>query len=126
MEIKETRVAITADDYETAVAFWRDAFGLRVIESWSNEGGSGIILDGGHATIEILSADQTRLVDAVEGGKSGPVRLALEVDDSEAAAEQLARGGATLVHEPVTTPWSHRNVRLAPPDGPQLTLFTVL
>jgi hypothetical protein len=54
------------------------------------------------------------------------VRLALEVDDSAAAAEALVAAGGELLGGPVVTPWSHRNIRLRAPDGMQLTLFTVL
>jgi lactoylglutathione lyase len=55
-----------------------------------------------------------------------PVRLAIEVDDSAAAAEALVASGAEHLGGPVVTPWQHRNVRLLAPDGMQLTLFTVL
>ena len=108
--------------------FYRDALGLPVIESWENEGGSGAILDVGRATLEVLSRLQTDFVDEIEVGRpsSGPVRLALEVEDSVKAAERLEAAGAERVGGPVVTPWQHRNVRLRAPDGMQLTLFTVL
>jgi lactoylglutathione lyase len=65
---------------------------------------------------------------AVEVGErvAGPVRVALEVEDSGATAAALVAGGAELLGGPVVTPWSHRNVRLRMPDGLQLTLFTAL
>jgi catechol 2,3-dioxygenase-like lactoylglutathione lyase family enzyme len=127
--VRELRVALTVEDYEAAVRFYRDALGLPVIEEWANPTGSGAILDAGRATLELLSVDQTGLVDEVEVGRrgvSGPVRLALEVDDSAATAELLTEAGAQQLADPVETPWRHRNVRLRAPDGMQLTLFTVL
>jgi lactoylglutathione lyase len=126
--VRELRVAVTVDDYEQALAFYRDVLGLPVIESWQQPTGSGAILDAGRATLELLSVAQAELVDQVEVGArvAGPVRLALEVEDSERAAEKLVAGGAELLAGPVVTPWSHRNVRLRAPDGMQLTLFTVL
>jgi lactoylglutathione lyase len=127
--VRELRVALTVQDYAEAVSFYRDVLGLPVAYEWDEETGRGAILDAGRATLELLSVDQTGLVDEVEVGRtgvSGPVRLALEVEDSVATAELLTDAGAELLADPVVTPWQHRNVRLRAPDGMQLTLFTVL
>jgi catechol 2,3-dioxygenase-like lactoylglutathione lyase family enzyme len=124
--VRELRFAYTVEDYKGSLAFYRDVLGLPVVEEWSNPTGSGAVLDAGRATLELLSVDQSELVDRVEVGEvvSGPVRLALEVEDSEETAARLAAGGADRVGGPVVTPWSHKNVRLRAPDGMQLTLFT--
>lgn len=126
--VHELRLAVTVEDYEQALGFYRDVLGLPVIQSWNQPSGSGAILDAGRATLELLSMAQAELVDRVEVGErvAGSVRLALEVENSEQAAEELVAGGAELIAGPVVTPWSHRNVRLRAPDGMQLTLFTVL
>jgi catechol 2,3-dioxygenase-like lactoylglutathione lyase family enzyme len=126
--VRELRLALTVDDYEQALAFYRDVLGLPVVYDWAEPTGSGAILDAGRATLELLSADQAELVDRVEVGErvAGPVRIALEVEDSVATADALVGAGAERLSEPVVTPWSHRNVRVRAPDGMQLTLFTVL
>jgi lactoylglutathione lyase len=126
--VHELRVALTVDDYNEALRFYRDALGLPVLEEWEQPEGSGVVLDAGRATLELLSRPQAELVDSVEVGRrvAGTVRLALEVDDSTAASEDLIAAGGELLGGPVVTPWSHRNVRLKAPDGMQLTLFTVL
>jgi lactoylglutathione lyase len=127
--VRELRVAVTVSEYEQAVRFYRDAFGLPVLEEWETEDGRGVILDAGRATLELLSEEQTAHVDEVEVGRpgiSGPVRLALEVEDSVETAAALAAAGGEQLAEPVVTPWRHRNVRVQAPDGMQLTLFTVL
>jgi catechol 2,3-dioxygenase-like lactoylglutathione lyase family enzyme len=126
--VRELRVAMTVADYEQALAFYRDALGLPVLESWDTDEGRGAVLDAGRATLELLSADQTELVDRIEVGEptSEPIRFALEVEDSVAAAGRLVAAGAEEVGGPVVTPWNHRNVRVRAPDGMQLTLFTVL
>jgi|SoiMethySBSTD1v2_1073268.scaffolds.fasta_scaffold132370_4 lactoylglutathione lyase len=126
--VRELRLALTVDDYDAAVAFYRDALGLPVTESWDGPDGSGAVLDAGRATLELLSVAQAELVDRVEVGSrvAGPVRVALEVADSVEAARRLVAGGAEHLAGPVVTPWSHRNVRVRAPDGMQLTLFTVL
>ena len=126
--VRELRVALTVAEYQEALRFYRDALGLPVLEEWDQEGGAGAVLDAGRATLELLSTAQAELVDRVEVGErvAGPVRLALEVDDSAATAETLTAAGAELLGGPAVTPWSHRNVRLRAPDGMQLTLFTIV
>ena len=126
--VRELRLAYTVDDYQAAVRFYRDVLGLPVIQEWEQPTGSGAILDAGRATLELLSVDQSELVDRIEVGEvvSGPIRLALEVEDSEQTASALASAGAQKIGGPVVTPWLHKNVRLRAPDGMQLTLFTVV
>jgi lactoylglutathione lyase len=126
--VRELRVALTVDDYQAALRFYRDALGLPVVEEWDDADGAGAVLDAGRATLEVLSTGQAERVDRVEVGErvAGPVRLALEVDDSVATADTLAAAGAELLAGPVMTPWSHRNVRVRAPDGMQLTLFTIV
>ena len=114
--VRELRVAVTVEDYEHALVFYRDALGLPVVESWDDPGGrSGAILDAGRATLELLSVPQTAHVDEVEVGRAGvssAIRFALEVDDSIAAAKALVEAGARQLAEPAVTPWNHRNVRI--------------
>jgi lactoylglutathione lyase len=123
--VRELRVALTVDGYDEAVQFYRDALGLPVLAEWGND---GLLLDAGRATLEVLSKAHAESVDRIEVGSpvGAAVRLALEVDDSAATAEELTAAGAELIGGPVETPWSHRNVRLRAPEGTQLTLFTVL
>lgn len=124
--VRELRVALTVADYPAAVAFYRDALGLPVRLAWDEPEGSGTVLDAGRATLELLSTDQAELIDRVEVGRrvAGPVRLALEVEDSGRTAAQLTAAGAELVAPATVTPWGDRNARVRAPDGMQLTLFT--
>lgn len=128
--VRELRLAVTVENYEEALTFYRDVLGLPAVRTWDEPSGSGAILDAGRATLELLSVAQAELVDQVEVGErvasAGPVRLALEVADSVETAGALVAAGAESIGEPVVTPWSHRNVRVRAPDGMQLTLFTVL
>lgn len=127
-EVRELRVALTVEDYDEALAFYRDVLGLPQREAWEAPEGRVAILDAGRATLELLDSGQAAHVDEIEVGRrvAGPVRLALEVGDADAVAERLVGAGADQLAEPVVTPWRDRNVRLRAPDGMQLTLFTVL
>jgi catechol 2,3-dioxygenase-like lactoylglutathione lyase family enzyme len=126
--VREFRVALTVERFEEALAFYRDALGLPELADWSGEGGKVVLLDAGTATLELIDAQQARTIDDVEVGRrvAGPVRIALEADDSAADADALVEAGAQVLGGPVVTPWNDRNVRLEAPDGMQLTLFTVL
>jgi len=123
--VLELRVAITAADYERMVRFYSEGLGLEPSQVWSNDQGRSLVLDLGRATLEVFDEQQAETVDRIEAGRrvSGPVRLALQVPDVEAAVERLLAHGATLVHPPVVTPWGDVNARLQDPDGMQVTLF---
>jgi lactoylglutathione lyase len=128
-QVRELRLVLTVDDFDQAVALYRDALGLEEVrEPMAANEGRIVILAAGQATIELVDEAQAREIDRVEVGRrvAGPARLALEVADSEATAERLAEAGAERLAGPVVTPWNHRNVRVQAPDGMQLTLVTVL
>lgn len=125
--VRELRVALTVGDFDRAVTLYRDGLGLRTVESWGSATGRGIVLAAGRGTIELLDATDSAYTDEVEVGRrvSGAVRLALEVADVEAAASSLYDHGAHVLHEPVATPWAHRNQRVQSPEpeGMQISLF---
>ena len=127
-DVQELRLVLTVSDFEAAVALYRDALGLAELADWSDGDAKIVVLDGGRATLELINEDQAKVIDLVEVGSrvSGPVRIALQVADSEATAERLALAGAETVATAVTTPWNDRNVRMRDPEGMQLTLFTTL
>ena len=124
--VTELRVALTVEDFDLAVAFYRDALGLEQIADWSSATGRVVVLEAGRATLELFDSAQAESVDAIEAGRrvSGTVRFALQVEDSGDMAERLVAAGAARVAPPVTTPWGDRNARVQAPDGMQLTLFT--
>ena len=124
--VTELRVALTVEDFDRAVAFYRDALGLEQIADWSSATGRVVVLEAGRATLELFDHAQAESVDAIEAGRrvSGPVRLALRVEDSADMAGRLVAAGAERVAPPVITPWGDRNARVQAPDGMQLTLFT--
>jgi catechol 2,3-dioxygenase-like lactoylglutathione lyase family enzyme len=126
MVVQQLRVTLTVDDFDGALALYRDALGLEEIADWSSDAGRVVVLDAGRATLELFDEAQAAMVDRIEVGRrvSGQVRLALQVPDSEAAARRMIDAGAEHVASAVTTPWGDRNARVRAPNGVQLTLFT--
>jgi catechol 2,3-dioxygenase-like lactoylglutathione lyase family enzyme len=127
-DVKELRLVLTVPDFDAALNLYRDALGLDLEAVWASEGGRVVLLSAGRGTLELVDEAHAAEIDHIEVGRrvAGPVRIAFEVEDSEAVATQLEEAGATTIGGPVTTPWNDRNVRLETPSGTQLTLFTVL
>ena len=127
MTVNQFRVALTTEDFERSLAFYRDGLGLDPGELWTDNG-RGQMLFAGRATLEIFDPDYADGVDQIEVGErvSGQIRFAFEVPDVHKVMERALSNGATLVHEPVLTPWNDLNVRLRSPEGLQVTLFQVL
>jgi len=76
--VEELRVALTVDDFDEALAFYRDALGLAELADWSSETGRVVLLGAGRATLELLDGAQAAEVDRVEAGRrvAGTVRPA--------------------------------------------------
>ncbi|TDK24816.1 VOC family protein [Arthrobacter crusticola] len=127
--VRQLRVVVRAEDYDAALAFYRDVLGMPEEEAY--EGGDGArvsILDAGRATLELSNPAQVRLIDSVEaeGRPSARIRIAFEVDDAAGTTHRLVEAGAELIAEPRETPWRSLNSRLDAPAGLQLTLFQEL
>jgi catechol 2,3-dioxygenase-like lactoylglutathione lyase family enzyme len=58
---------LTADDLDAAVAFYSGALGVPQWASLEDPEGRVVILDAGHATLEITDLPHARYVDRVEG-----------------------------------------------------------
>jgi len=125
--ILQLRVALTTADYERVLTFYTDVLGLTPAALWENDGGHAVIFEMGQGTLEVFDEAQAAAIDQIEAGArlSGQIRFALQVPDLDAAIARVVAKGATLIHEPVITPWGDRNVRLSAPDGLQITLFQV-
>ena len=129
MSVRQLRLAVTADDYEAAVRFYRDVLGLTELATWvSPDGDKVTALEAGRATMEIIEPGYAEYIDEVEVGRrvAGHIRVAFEVEDTTGSTQALTEAGATVVAEPTRTPWNSLNSRLEAPAGLQLTLFSEL
>jgi predicted enzyme related to lactoylglutathione lyase len=124
--VHELRLVVTTDDYDSAVAFYRDVLGMPAsAEYLSEDQGRVVILEAGTATLEIGDRPHAEYVDDVEVGRrvAGPVRVALRVDDAMTATSAAADAGARVVAPPTRTPWRSLNARLETPAELQVTLY---
>ena len=127
--VRQLRLVVEAEDYDAAVAFYRDALGLSEQAAYEGEGDAKVmILNAGMATLEISNPAQVCMIDRVEaeGKPSARIRIAFEVGDSPSVTADLVTAGAELIAEPRETPWRSVNSRLDAPAGLQLTIFQEL
>ncbi|GIJ73572.1 VOC family protein [Virgisporangium ochraceum] len=128
MTVRQLRLVVEAEDYDAAVAFFRDVLGMAEQEAYTTGDARVAILDAGRATLEIANPAQKRYIDEVEVGRdvAPQLRVAFEVDDGPAVTARLVAAGATQVAPPTVTPWRSVNSRLEAPAGLQITVFQEL
>lgn len=131
--VTQLRLVVETEDFEAALAFYRDVLGLPEEESYQGDGGARVaILSVPSATLELSNPAQVRLIDDVEVGRPAArpyplsIRVAFEVADAREATDRLVAGGAHLVAAPTETPWRSLNSRLEAPGGLQITAFEEL
>ena len=127
--VTQLRLVVETDDFDGAVAFYRDALGLAEEFYVESDGDARVMaLQVGRATLEIVNPAQRRLIDQLEVGRevSRSIRVAFQVADAEAKTNELVAAGAELIASPRETPWRSRNSRLEAPAGLQITLFEEL
>ena len=127
--VRQLRIVVEAEDYDEALAFFRDVLGLPEQESYEGDGGARVaILDAGRATLELANPAQKAMIDEVEVGHpvAPRIRLAFEVDDGRRVTARLLEAGAELIAPPTVTPWNSLNSRLATPGELQVTVFQEL
>jgi catechol 2,3-dioxygenase-like lactoylglutathione lyase family enzyme len=125
----QLRLVVEVEDFDEAVAFYRDVLGLPQELSVEGDGDARVmILAAGRATLELANRAQTELIDAVEVGErcSPKFRVAFEVADSPVTTDRLVHAGATLLAAPRETPWRSLNARLDAPGDVQVTVFQEL
>ncbi|MEV5748023.1 VOC family protein [Actinoallomurus sp. NPDC052308] len=124
--VRQLRLVVEAEDYEAALAFYRDALGLPEQAAFSENGDARVvILDVGRATLEIANPAHKQYIDEVEVGRqvAPKIRVAFEVDDARATADRLVTAGAEQVAPPTLTPWKSLNARFDAPAGLHITVF---
>ncbi len=124
--VKQLRLVVEADDFDEALAFYRDVLGMTEEFFVESEGDARVMaLQAGRATLEIVNPAQRRLIDQLEVGRevSRSIRVAFEVTDATSKTDELVAAGAELIASPTETPWRSLNSRLEAPAGLQITLF---
>jgi predicted enzyme related to lactoylglutathione lyase len=127
MDIKLSHCFIAVDDYDKALAFYRDVLGLRVTTDASFEGGRwltlsppsqpeieiGLVPVAGHP--DASPADREAAAGLLAKGVLSPLIFA--TDDCDATFKKIADSGADVLQEPVDQPYGVRDCAFRDPAG---------
>src|SRR4029453_13923471 len=95
--VRQMRLVVAVDDYDSAVRFYRDELGLVLGGTYAGENEArGMIMGAGRATLELSNRAQIDLIDTVEVGRtgvSGKYRLGFGVDDPANVTGGLSAAG---------------------------------
>jgi methylmalonyl-CoA/ethylmalonyl-CoA epimerase len=100
-QIKINHIAIVVEDVNSALAFWRDALGLKVKHTEHNvdEQVDIAFLPVGEGEVELIApfTEESGVAKYLAKKGAGLHHLCLEVDDIEAAVAQIKAAGSELI-----------------------------
>ncbi|PHM46033.1 hypothetical protein Xmau_00428 [Xenorhabdus mauleonii] len=67
--VKELRLVVATEDFDRALAFYRDTLGLTEIDSVPPDNGKVAILEAGRATLELVEPSTADFIDRIEVGR---------------------------------------------------------
>ncbi len=113
MQVKRIVADIKTPDVAAAQSFYGDVLGLE------------LLMDHGWiATYGTQDTMNIQLSFASEGGSSTEVPdLSIEVDDVDAACEQMKNAGFPVVYGPVDEPWGVRRFYVRDPFGKLINIL---
>lgn len=119
--------SLTCKDIAKSIAFYRDAIGFAVAQTFENEG---------KVTAAVVAAGDIRIVLNQDNGKLGWDRIKgqgfyLQINvaalaDVDAAAARIKAAGGTLLSEPADRPWGVRMFQFNDLDGFKMGVSTPL
>jgi catechol 2,3-dioxygenase-like lactoylglutathione lyase family enzyme len=105
-------VTIVVDDYDPAIAFFRDILGFELVEDSSSLTNDGrpkrwvvVRPTGAETGILLAQADGERQAKVVGAQAAGRVGFFLHVDDFESTYQRMAAAGVQFVNTPRTEPY---------------------
>lgn len=124
LRLKAVMPALTVDDVEKSLAWYRDVVGFTVADEMRHEGKlAGAILQAGEMRF-LLEQDFQKGRDRSKGvGFRIYCTTGQEIDSVAAAIK--ARGGV-LDQEPTDQPWGARDFAIVDPDGFKISISTGL
>ena len=117
MEVLTSRLLLRPLDFDRSIAFYRDTLGLAIYREFGEGGIGGVVFFIGGGLLEVSGHGVEPPSDAT--------RLWLQVRDVDAAHDELAAGGVTILRPPRDEPWGLREMWISDPDGLRIAVIQV-
>jgi catechol 2,3-dioxygenase-like lactoylglutathione lyase family enzyme len=112
-----TAITLFVEDVAATRAFYQAVFGLPV----HYEDADSVVFRFGSTLVNLLAIreapDLVAPAAVAPSGTGVRFQLTIEVDDVDAAVEELRRRGARLLNGPIDRPWGIRTACFQDPDG---------
>ncbi|MFI1186190.1 VOC family protein [Streptomyces californicus] len=112
-----SRILLRPTDPERSRAFYGEALGLAVYREFGTGPERGTVYFLGGGFLELSGRSESR--------PSPSVRIWLQVDDAEAAHEELRANGVTVLRPPRREPWGLVEMWIEDPDGVRIAVVQV-
>ncbi|MEU1795793.1 VOC family protein [Streptomyces californicus] len=117
VHVLSSRILLRPTDPERSRAFYGEALGLAVYREFGTGPERGTVYFLGGGFLEISGRGEAR--------PSPSVRIWLQVDDAEAAHEELRANGVTVLRPPRREPWGLVEMWIEDPDGVRIAVVQV-
>ncbi len=113
--------ALTVNDVEKSLAWYRDVLGFVVEERWEQDGKlSGVQVRAGGVSFMLGQDDWKKGRDRKKG--EGFRLYCTTTQDVDVLAKRIGTRGGKLDQEPLDRPWGTRDFALTDPDGFKITI----
>ena len=110
-------ITMFVEDRERAKSFYESAFDVELVY----EDEHSVVFGFEHLVVNLLVASEApELIGpavVAPQGSGARFQLTIEVADTDAACDDLARRGVDLLNGPIDRPWGVRTAAFADPDG---------
>ncbi|KPI19481.1 VOC family protein [Streptomyces mirabilis] len=117
VHVLSSRILLRPTDPERSRAFYGERLGLAVHREFGTGPERGTVYFLGGGFLEVSGRSETP--------PSPALRLWLQVDDADAAYEELSAAGVDIVRPPVKEPWGLIEMWIADPDGVEIVLVEI-
>ncbi len=125
LRLRAVMPALTVDDIEKSLAWYRDVVGFTVADEMRREGKlAGAVLQAGEMRFLLGQDDFQKGRDRMKG--VGFRLYCVTGQDVDTLAVEIQARGGELAQEPTDQPWGARDFAIVDPDGFKISISTGL